>query len=121
MHAREGILMILVALPTFVGCQNRQASVDTEVRITELETQVSDLEAQLQSAWDETSRLSAGISSGLGGLELAISEVDRKILDLRGGDPQFTVPEVEAAVFVAKQRLAAVKASAGELAQFLEY
>src|SRR5687767_7603917 len=111
--------LLLIGTVALGGCQPAPQSVDTELQMNELQTQVQDLETQLNNAYTEVSRLSAQLNQKMALLELAISEVDRKVLDLRGGDAQLTIPEVEAAVGVTKLRLLETKATVTELATYV--
>jgi hypothetical protein len=111
--------LLLTGVLALGGCEPAPATVDTELQLNELQTQVQDLDTQLNNAYAEVSRLSALLSQNMAILELAVSEVDRKVLDLRGGNAELTVPEVEAAVAVTKMRLLETKATAAELAAYV--
>jgi hypothetical protein len=115
-HVQRALLAAFGAL-LLSACEPRQ-TVETEIYIGELEAYVGDLEGELYHDRTEMARLSATLANNLRDLELAIAEVDRRVLDLRsGGDVLYTVPEVEAAVMVAKQRLSAAQTTTGEISR----
>lgn len=102
------------------GCETRE-TVDTEIYIAELETEVSQLEGELNAAYLEVSRLSGLLTSQVTGLEGSVNDLNLRVLDLpAAADPAMAVREVEAAVAVIQQRVADLKGTSSTLAAYLQ-
>ena len=118
---RRPLYLLGLGLLGAAACAPRD-SVEAEIMMSELEDQVLALQAQLDYAYAEMLRISGELTENVGHLEGAIADVDRRVLDLQGpAEPELARREVEAAVGVANQRLAAVRATAAELARSLAY
>ena len=119
--ARSCRFLTWVALILLSGCATRE-SVESEIVITELQAQVAELEAQLDYAYTEMSRISNELTENVGHLERAIADIDRRVLDLQMPvEPEVARREVEAAVAVTNQRMAAVRSTTDELTQSLAF
>lgn len=96
-------------------------TVEIEIRLAELEAQVGELEGQLNNAQSQLHQLATILTANVQALEAAMGDIERRALDLPVGDPQFTIPEVEAAIAIAKQRLVAVQGTTREIADYVAY
>lgn len=119
--AARGTVIGAFALAALLsGCQ-QQESVDTQLYITQLETQVSQLDADLSAAYQEVSRLSGLLTTQVTALEASLEGLNLRVLDLPGAtEPAAAIREVEAAVSVMQQRVEEVKGTTNSLAQYLE-
>jgi outer membrane murein-binding lipoprotein Lpp len=106
-----GALLLVLLLAS--GCSPRTDQ-DAQARIAQLESEVDELEQRLNQAWVDMSRLSTEMSANVQNLATAVGEIERRVLDIRTDDLQFTVPEVEAAVAVTRQRLSEVQRTTAE-------
>lgn len=111
---------VLLAASALVGC-DRQQTLETEMRLAELENYAMELEAQLEYVYTEISQLSRDISSEVTNVERALSDVHLRVLDLPSGELIVTMREVEAAVAVANQRVMELRRTANDLAGMVDY
>lgn len=91
------------------------------MRIAELEDYAMQLETQLNFVYTEVSRISQSLSTEVTNVEAALTDVHLRVADLPLGDLAITMREVEAAVAVANQRVAALRVSANNLSQMTDY
>ncbi len=117
---RIHLLPMLVAVLCAGGCERPQ-TIETEMRLAELENYAMELEAQLEYAYTEVSRLSRNLSTDVSNLESAVSDVHLRVLDLPSGELIITMREVEAAVAVANQRVMELRRTANDLAGMVDY
>ncbi len=102
------------------GCNQRQ-TLETEMRISELEDYALQLEGQLDYMYVELSQISRSLTAEVAEMESALSDVHLRVADLPSGELVVTMREVEAAVAVANQRSAALRVTASNLSQMVEY
>jgi hypothetical protein len=113
-------LLLAVGLTVVAGCSPRN-TLETEMRIAELEDYAMQLETQLNFVYTEVSRISQSLSTEVTNVEAALTDVHLRVADLPLGDLAITMREVEAAVAVANQRVAALRVSANNLSQMTDY
>lgn len=102
------------------GCETRQ-TLETELYITELETQVMQLDGELNAAYQEVSRLSGLLTTQVTGLEGSVNDLNLRVLDLPAAqEPAMAIREVEAAVAVIRQRVVDLKGTSSTLAAYLQ-
>ncbi len=118
--SRNHFLPALFGLILVGGCERPQ-TIETEMRLAELENYAMELESQLEYVYTEMSQLSRSLSADVSNLERALSDVHLRVLDLPSGELIVTMREVEAAVAVANQRLIEVRRSANDLARMVEF
>jgi hypothetical protein len=119
--SRNRRILLAVALPWLVaGCDQRQ-TLETEMRIAELEDYALQMEGQLDFMYVELSRISRSLSAEVSDLESALSDIHLRVADLPSGELVVTMREVEAAVAIANQRSAALRVTANNLSQMVEY
>ena len=116
LHLFPALMTVLI----LGGC-DRSQTVETEMRIAELENYSMELEAQLEYVYTEVSRLSRSLSSEVTNVERALSDVHLRVLDLPLGELVVTMREVEAAVAVANQRVLELKGTTNDLASMVDY
>lgn len=112
-----------VALLSFglAGCERPQDTIDKDLYIAELEAQVTQLNGDLNSAYQEVLRLSNNLTTQVTNLEAALTDLNLRVLDLPGAvDQNAAIREVEARMAVAMQRLTEVRGTTTTLAEYLE-
>ena len=115
------LLLAGVALLGITGCATRE-SFETEMMVAELQVQVAELQTQLEYMYMEMSRISAELNDNVGDLERALEDIHLRVLDLQGPlEPELARREVEAAVAIANQRMAAVRSTTIELTRSLAF
>jgi outer membrane murein-binding lipoprotein Lpp len=120
MSVRVRGLLAVLAFGLVIGCESSQ-SVETELYIAELQSQVQELQGQLDYFYTEVAQLSGAVSTSVQNMEAALDDLNRRVLDLPAGDPQLTIREVEAAMAVANQRLVDLRTAANNLATSVDY
>jgi hypothetical protein len=113
-------LPLLIAVLFVSGCESPQ-TIETEMRLAELENYALELETQLEYVYNEISQLSRSLSSDVTNVERALSDVHLRVLDLPSGELIITMREVEAAVAVANQRVAELRRTTNDLAGMVDY
>ncbi|MDR0787944.1 MAG: hypothetical protein LBG44_08780 [Gemmatimonadota bacterium] len=112
---------IAVALiPAITACSQRQ-TLESEMRISELEEYSMQLELELNNVYAQLTGISRNLSAEVGNMEAALSDVHLKVADLPLGELIVTMREVEATVAVANQRAAALRVTANNLSQMTQY
>lgn len=119
-NMRLHLIPALIAVLAVGGC-DRSQTIETEMRLAELENYAMELEAQLEYVFTEVSQLSRSLSSEVTNVERALSDVHLRVLDLPSGELIVTMREVEAAVSVANQRVMELRRTANDLAEMVEY
>lgn len=117
---RLRLLAALIVALIVSGCEQPQ-TIETEMRLAELESYAMELEAQLEYVYTEVSRVSRSLSSEVANVERALSDVHLRVLDLPSGELVMTMREVEAAVAVANQRVAELRRTANDLSGMVDF
>jgi len=114
------IMQLVIGASLLAGCETSE-SVETEIMISEMQAQIAELEAQLDFAYTEMSQLSSELTTRVANMEMALDDVNRRVLDLQAGiDQAQAIREVEAAVAIARQRMEAVRITTNNFASTLE-
>lgn len=122
LHAPRRVIGAVALLGlTLAGCERPQDTIDKDLYIAELEAQVTQLNSDLNGAYQEVLRLSNNLTGQVTNLETALTDLNLRVMDLPGAvDQNAAIREVEARMAVAMQRLAELRGTSATLAEYLE-